>query len=58
LWRKDEAHDEKGGESSGVIAGSRPQKDFLPAIRIPAVAAAFQYTGMSPEDMSGRIITP
>ncbi len=42
----------------GVVAGSRTPKDIFPAIRIPVVAVAFQYAGMSPEDMSGRIITP
>jgi multidrug efflux pump subunit AcrB len=42
----------------GVIAASRTPKDIFPAIRIPVVAVAFQFTGMSPEDMSGRIITP
>ena len=42
----------------GTVAGFRTPKDIFPGIRIPVVAVAFQYTGMSPEDMSGRIITP
>jgi multidrug efflux pump subunit AcrB len=42
----------------GGIAGSRTPKDIFPSVRIPVVAVAFLYTGMSPEDMSGRIVTP
>jgi multidrug efflux pump subunit AcrB len=42
----------------GSIAAMRAPRDMFPAIPIPVVAVAFQYTGMSPDDMSGRIITP
>ena len=30
--------------------------DVFPAIRIPIVAVAWTYTGLMPEDMSGRVI--
>jgi CzcA family heavy metal efflux pump len=32
--------------------------DIFPNIGIPVIAVTFQYTGLSPEEMSGRITTP
>jgi multidrug efflux pump subunit AcrB len=32
--------------------------DIFPDIGIPVIAVTFQYTGLSPEEMSGRITTP
>jgi multidrug efflux pump subunit AcrB len=43
---------------AGVLAALHTPTDIFPNIRVPVVAVAWQYTGMSPEDMSGRILTP
>ncbi|WP_395945665.1 efflux RND transporter permease subunit [Brevundimonas sp.] len=42
----------------GAIAAVRTPTDVFPNIGVPVVAVAFSYTGLPPEDMSGRIITP
>ena len=42
----------------GVMAALHTPTDIFPAIRMPVVAVAWQYTGMSPEDMAGWIVTP
>ena len=41
----------------GIIAAVRTPVDIFPNIGIPVIAVAFQYSGMSPEDMAGRIVT-
>ncbi|WP_428390385.1 efflux RND transporter permease subunit [Lichenicoccus sp.] len=40
----------------GAIAALRMPTDIFPAIRIPVVAVVWTYNGLSPEDMSGRVI--
>ncbi|PZU50624.1 MAG: RND transporter [Sphingomonas sp.] len=40
----------------GLIAAIRTPVDMFPAIRIPVIAVAWQYAGLSPEEMSTRII--
>ncbi|MEP6483786.1 MAG: efflux RND transporter permease subunit [Rudaea sp.] len=42
----------------GVLAGLRTPVDIFPEIRIPIIGVAWQYTGLSPDEMSGRIVTP
>ncbi|CUS46230.1 MAG: efflux RND transporter permease subunit [Pseudomonadota bacterium] len=42
----------------GVLAAARTPVDIFPEIRVPVIATAWNYAGLSPEDMSGRIITP
>ena len=42
----------------GVLAAIRTPVDIFPDIRVPVIATAWQYQGLSPDDMSGRIITP
>lgn len=42
----------------GVLAAIRTPVDIFPDIRVPVIAAAWQYQGLSPDDMSGRIVTP
>ncbi len=42
----------------GVLSALRMPIDIFPSIRVPVVAVAFTYSGLSPDDMSGRIITP
>jgi CzcA family heavy metal efflux pump len=36
----------------------RTPTDIFPNINIPAIAVGWQYTGLSPEDMEGRLTTP
>lgn len=42
----------------GVLAAIRTPVDIFPDIRVPVIATAWQYSGLSPDEMSGRIITP
>jgi multidrug efflux pump subunit AcrB len=41
----------------GPLAALRTPTDIFPDIRIPVIAIAWQYGGMPPEDMAGRITT-
>ena len=41
----------------GPLAALRTPTDIFPEIRIPVIAIAWQYGGMPPEDMAGRITT-
>jgi CzcA family heavy metal efflux pump len=41
----------------GPLAALRTPTDIFPDIRIPVIAAAFQYTGLPPDQMAGRITT-
>src|ERR1700723_223872 len=40
----------------GGLAVLRTPTDIFPNIRIPVVAVVWTYTGLTPEDMSGRVI--
>ncbi len=40
----------------GTVAVFKTPTDIFPAISIPIVAAIWTYTGLSPSDMSGRIV--
>jgi CzcA family heavy metal efflux pump len=42
----------------GVLSAVRTPTDIFPNIGVPVIGVAFQYTGLSPDEMSGRIITP
>ncbi len=42
----------------GLLAAFRTPVDIFPAIRIPVIAAAWTYSGLPPEDVAARIITP
>jgi multidrug efflux pump subunit AcrB len=42
----------------GPVAAVETPTDIFPNIGVPVIGVAFQYTGLSPDDMSGRIITP
>jgi CzcA family heavy metal efflux pump len=42
----------------GPLAALRTPTDIFPDIRIPVVAVVWQYTGLSPEQMAGRISSP
>src|SRR6202047_4670502 len=41
----------------GIGAALRTPIDIFPNINIPVVAVVFSYTGLPPDDMSGRIVT-
>ena len=41
----------------GILAALRTPVDIFPDIRIPIIAVAWQYKGLPPEDMAGRITT-
>src|ERR1700759_45452 len=43
---------------AGPLAAMNMPTDIFPDIKIPVVGVAFQYTGLSPDEMSGRIVTP
>jgi CzcA family heavy metal efflux pump len=40
----------------GPLAAMRTPTDILPDIKIPVIAAVWTYNGLSPDDMSGRIV--
>src|SRR3984885_642181 len=42
----------------GALAAMRMPVDIFPSINIPIIGVAFQYTGLPPDQMSGRVITP
>ncbi|WP_197708608.1 efflux RND transporter permease subunit [Pseudomonas sp. LFM046] len=42
----------------GVLAALRTPTDIFPDIRIPVIATAWQYTGLPPDEMGGRITSP
>jgi CzcA family heavy metal efflux pump len=42
----------------GVLAALRSPVDIFPDIRVPVIATAWQYSGLPPQQMAGRIITP
>jgi CzcA family heavy metal efflux pump len=43
---------------AGVGAALKTPVDIFPDIRVPVIAVAWNYAGLPPEEMSGRIITP
>src|ERR1700683_530196 len=42
----------------GTLAALRLPVDIFPSINIPIIGVAFQYTGLPPDHMAGRVITP
>jgi len=42
----------------GALAASRMPIDIFPSIDIPIIGVAWQYQGLPPDEMAGRIITP
>jgi multidrug efflux pump subunit AcrB len=42
----------------GPLAAIRTPTDIFPNIGVPVIGVAFQYAGLPPDDMAGRIITP
>jgi len=41
----------------GVGSAPRTPIDIFPSINIPVISVVFSYTGLSPDDMAGRIVT-
>ncbi|WP_347556968.1 efflux RND transporter permease subunit [Robbsia sp. KACC 23696] len=41
----------------GPLAALRTPTDILPDIKIPVISVVWSYTGLQPDDMSGRIVT-
>src|SRR5258706_12291071 len=41
----------------GVSAAIRTPVDTFPSINVPVISAVFTYSGLSPDAMSGRIVT-
>src|ERR1700748_943433 len=42
----------------GPLAAINMPTDIFPDIKIPVIGVAFQYTGLSPDEMAGRIMSP
>jgi multidrug efflux pump subunit AcrB len=42
----------------GVMAALRTPTDIFPDIKVPVIGVVWQYAGLSPSEVSGRIITP
>ncbi|WP_397453005.1 efflux RND transporter permease subunit [Pseudomonas sp. NA-150] len=42
----------------GPLAALRTPTDIFPEIRIPVIAVIWQYTGLAPDQMAGRITSP
>src|ERR1700678_243066 len=41
----------------GPLAAMRTPVDIFPEIRIPIIAAIWQYTGLPPDEMAGRMVS-
>src|SRR3979490_1782515 len=41
----------------GVASARRTATDIFPNIDIPVISVVFSYTGLSPDDMAGRVVT-
>jgi multidrug efflux pump subunit AcrB len=41
----------------GVLSALRTPTDIFPDIRIPVIAAVWNYTGLPPDEMSGRVVS-
>ena len=42
----------------GPLVALRTPTDIFPNIKIPVIAVVFQYTGLPPDPMAGRVTTP
>src|SRR5204863_746732 len=42
----------------GPLAALRTPVDIFPDIRIPVISVVWQYTGLPPDQMAGRVTTP
>jgi multidrug efflux pump subunit AcrB len=44
--------------AGGTLSALRTPTDIFPDIRIPVISVIWQYTGLPPDEMTGRIMTP
>ncbi|MDB6097668.1 MAG: transporter, partial [Gammaproteobacteria bacterium] len=42
----------------GSLSALRMPVDIFPSINIPIIGVAWQYQGLPPDQMAGRIVTP
>src|ERR1700759_4744162 len=42
----------------GPLAALRTPTDIFPDIKIPVISVVWQYTGLPPDQMAGRIVSP
>ena len=42
----------------GVLAALKTPTDIFPEIRVPAIGVAWNFAGLQPDEMAGRVITP
>lgn len=42
----------------GPLAALKTPTDIFPDIKVPVIGVAWSFTGLSPDEMSGRVITP
>jgi multidrug efflux pump subunit AcrB len=42
----------------GPLAASRTPVDIFPEIRIPIIAVVWNFTGLPPDEMAGRMVSP
>ncbi|WP_157220069.1 efflux RND transporter permease subunit [Flavisphingomonas formosensis] len=42
----------------GILSAFRTPVDIFPNIGVPVIAVVWQYAGLPPDEMSGRIVTP
>ena len=43
---------------AGLLASFRTAIDIFPDIGIPVISVVWQYTGLPPDEMAGRVCTP
>src|SRR5712664_3891572 len=44
--------------AAGTLSALRTPTDIFPDIQIPVISVVWQYTGLPPDEMTGRIMTP
>src|SRR6266702_6521742 len=44
--------------AGGALSALRTPTDIFPHIRIPVISVVWQYTGLPPDEVTGRIMTP
>ncbi|QGZ59308.1 hypothetical protein FAZ97_30320 [Paraburkholderia acidiphila] len=42
----------------GVLSSFRTPTDIFPSINLPVISVVWQYTGLSPDQMEGRVMAP
>ena len=42
---------------AGIVSALKTPVDIFPPVKVPVVSAVFSYAGLSPDEMSGRVVT-